>query len=161
MISKKKDVPELKVKKEKPCDICGSLFLGNSNYRYCSQSCRKVAQKNQQISFAKKNPDAMKGYNKKRIEKNSSAWRDKWDKERKEIILILGGKCCVQTCNVTNRYHLHIDYIPTMKGTGFRHPRHRRWVIDHIDSFRLLCANHHYELTLTGKIEGTKITQSK
>jgi hypothetical protein len=54
---------------------------------------------------------------------------------------------------------LHVDYIPTMRGSKFRHPRHLRWVMDHIQDFRILCANHHYELTLTGQIEGTDITQ--
>ena len=28
-----------------------------------------------------------------------------------------------------------------------------------VEIFRILCANHHYELTLTGKIEGTDIVQ--
>ena len=48
-----------------------------------------------------------------------------------------------------------------MIGTGFRHPRHKKWVLDNIKDFRLLCANHHYELTLSGKIKGTNIKQKR
>jgi len=41
----------------------------------------------------------------------------------------------------------------------YRHPRHLGFVMANLDAFRLLCANHHYELTLTGAIAGTDITQ--
>jgi hypothetical protein len=38
-------------------------------------------------------------------------------------------------------------------------PRLLAYIRKNKDNFRLLCANHHYELTLTGMIEGTDITQ--
>jgi hypothetical protein len=102
-------------------------------------------------------PGAMKEYNKRRLAKNPGAYREKSRRDRTESIRLLGGKCCV--CGVTNPNWLHVDYIPTNKNSPYRHPRHLRFVKDHLNEFRLLCANHHYELTLTGKIEGTEITQ--
>lgn len=62
-------------------------------------------------------------------------------------------------CGVDNPFWLHVDYIPTSRGEQYRHPRHFKYVSEHLDDFRILCANHHYELTLTGRIEGTDITQ--
>lgn len=108
-------------------------------------------------TFKRKYPEAMKKYNENRKSKNPTVWKDRWNSDREEIIDKLGGKCVV--CPVKNPLHLHIDYAPTMIGTGVRHPRHKAWVLRNIKDFRLLCANHHYELTLTGRIEGTKITQ--
>jgi hypothetical protein len=34
-----------------------------------------------------------------------------------------------------------------------------RFTLANLKLFRILCANHHYELTLTGKIVGTDIVQ--
>ena len=96
-------------------------------------------------------------YNKNRTEKNPTIWQEKTRKERLEIIALLGGSCVV--CAANNPNWLHVDYIPTTRGKPYRHPRHLRFVREHMNEFRLLCANHHYELTLTGKIEGTDITQ--
>jgi len=76
---------------------------------------------------------------------------------RLRILELLGGACVV--CGATNPSWLHVDYIPTSRDLKYRHPRHYRYVADHVDDFRILCANHHYELTLTGRIEGTEITQ--
>lgn len=101
----------------------------------------------------------MRQYNKNREAKNPTVWKDKVANERSKIIDALGGKCCVENCNVENKNWLHVDYIPTMIGTGFRHPRHFKWVMDNLSDFRLLCANHHYELTITGRIQGSTITQ--
>lgn len=158
MINEKKPVPSVTIEKEtRICIVCNKEFMGFKNHVLCSDKCRKVRRNTQRDVFFEKHPDAMKAYNKNRVEANPDVWKKKWDSEREEIIEKLGGKCTV--CPVTNIYHLHIDYIPTMRGTGKRHPRHKRWVLDHITDFRLLCANHHYELTLTGKIEGTNITQ--
>lgn len=109
------------------------------------------------MKFKEAHPDAMKGYNQTRKEKDPDVWKNKYRSERNEVIQKLGGKCLA--CNVSNPNWLHIDYIPTMIGTGYRHPRHKKWMLDNIKDFRLLCANHHYELTLTGKIEGSSITQ--
>ncbi len=127
----------------------------------CSKECRQTKDRASQLKFREANPNVMQKYNKTRVEKNPNVWRDKTGRERLKIIESLGSKCCVEHCNVINPLHLHIDYIPTMIGTGFRHPRHKKWVLDNLKDFRLLCANHHYELTITGSIENTDITQKR
>ncbi len=101
----------------------------------------------------------MDQYNANRLAKNPGAWRDQARSGRLRVLAMLGGRCIV--CGVTNPSWLHADYIPTSIGKKYRHPRGVAWVRDHIEDFRLLCANHHYELTLTGKIEGTDITQQR
>lgn len=144
------------------CIICNTEYKAVAPLqKTCSLQCRKIHYAGNIKKFHHSNPEAMKEYNKNRLLKNPNAWKDKLHKERSHIIGLLGGKCCVKKCNVKNIYHLHIDYIPTMIGTGYRHPRHRAWVVENIKDFRLLCANHHYELTITGKIEGTNITQKQ
>ena len=92
-----------------------------------------------------------------RAVKNPGMWREKHRAERSQAIALLGGGCVV--CGVTNPNWLHIDYVPTTNGKPYRHPRHLKFIREHEADFRLLCANHHYELTLTGKIAGTPITQ--
>ena len=77
--------------------------------------------------------------------------------DRLAILELLGGQCVV--CGTDNPSWLHADYIPTTRSLRFRHPRHLAFMREHIEDFRVLCANHHYELTLTGRIEGTDITQ--
>lgn len=99
----------------------------------------------------------MTKYNKARLIKNPGAWRDKHRRERLEAIRLLGGKCVV--CGAINPNWLHVDYVPTTNGKPYRHPRHLKYIREHLEDFRLLCANHHYELTLTGQIQGTEITQ--
>lgn len=143
-------------KKEIVCAICHNTFFGHLNHKYCGDQCREIASKQQQGGFKVKNPKAHRRYNRNR---RPNYWRDKQQSERLEIVTSLGGKCCV--CDITNPNWLHVDYIPTMQGTGLRHPKHKSYVLRHVEDFRLLCANHHYELSITGKIEGTDITQPR
>lgn len=150
--------PHLCSKVSISCAVCGTSFFGRTIDKYCSDPCREVINKAQQQSFKAKNPGKMRIYNQNRKTKNPNVWKDKTRRARLKIVALLGGKCLV--CKVSNPNWLHVDYIPTMRGTGFRHPRHEKWVITHIADFRLLCANHHYEFTLTGAIKGTTITQA-
>lgn len=157
---------KVKYKREQPtikdpdriCTICqGSYKAVSPLQKTCSKECRAKLYTGSRAKFYESNPDAIKTYNQRRKDKDPDVWKNKYRKEREEVIEKLGGKCIA--CEVTNPNWLHIDYIPTMIGTGYRHPRHKKWVLDNIKDFRLLCANHHYELTLTGKIEGTLIVQ--
>ncbi len=142
------------------CVICYSPYKAVAPLqKTCSRECRKKKNKTLQIKFKLRNPDKEKEYRENRVNKNPNIWKQKHKNERLEIIKRLGGKCAA--CGHGNPIHLHIDYIPTMIGTGYRHPRHKRWVLDHLEDFRLLCANHHYELTTTGEIQGTNITQQR
>ena len=150
-----------KVPKERSCRFCSAVFKvitrGDANRQYCSLSCSRKATEKKTALWRADHPDAMKKYNGNRVTKNPSAYADEKRNQRRRIIAALGGKCVV--CGVDNINWLHIDYIPTTRGKPLRHPRHAKWVLAHIEDFRLLCANHHYELTLTGRIEGTGITQ--
>lgn len=142
------------------CTICSETYCAVAPLqKTCSKECRRIKDNKHQQVFKENHPDAMKKYNENRVAKNPNVWKKKTSETRLEIVNKLGSQCCVENCEVTNPYHLHVDYIPTMIGTGFRHPRHKRWMLDNIKDFRLLCANHHYELTITGKIEGSIITQ--
>lgn len=149
----------LNLRSEKICVVCEEKFMGTIVQVTCSEKCRKIKNNRSIEKFHKNNPNMMKVYNKNRVNKNPDVWKEKWNSGREEIIIKLGGVCSVPECNVTKHTWLHIDYIPTMIGSKYRHPRHKRWVLDNIKDFRLLCANHHYELTLTGEIEGTNIKQ--
>lgn len=158
---KKKEMPTIK-NPDRICVICGSQYKAVSPLqKTCSIDCRSKHYAKLTKSFKERNPDVMKMYNRNRVSKNPNVWKEKQAKDRIEIINALGGVCCVEGCGASNPNCLHADYIPTMQGTGFRHPRHRKWVMDNIKDFRLLCANHHYELSITGMIEGTNITQEK
>lgn len=142
------------------CVICKSKYKAVAPLqKTCSEECRKTKNRQAQEKFKLRHPEKQKEYNENRKNKNPDVWKDKYQEERQEIINTLGGKCIV--CDHDNPKHLHVDYIPTMIGTGYRHPRHKRWVLDNIKDFRLLCANHHYELTTTGEIEGTNIKQKR
>jgi hypothetical protein len=112
------------------------------------------------LAFYERNPrsEYMAEVNRRRTARNPGMWAGKARAERLEEIRLLGGGCAV--CGVTNPSWLHVDYIPTTNGKPYRHPRHLKYVREHLGDFRLLCANHHYELTLTGKIAGTTITQN-
>ena len=147
--------------KERPCRLCGTVFSimdrHSANRRYCSQACAKRANTKRTLLWHEAHPDAMARYNKSRVAKEPGIWRAKHRQERVEAIRLLGGCCLV--CGVENPNWLHIDYIPTTNGKPYRHPRHLKYIRDHATDFRLLCANHHYELTLTGTIAGTRITQ--
>ena len=147
--------------KTRECSLCGKSFpitsAKDANRKYCSQKCSKKANTKRVSSWMLEHPDAMKKYNQARVAKNPGAGKDKSRKDRKEIIKLLGEKCIV--CGVSNQNWLHVDYIETTRNKPYRHPRHLKYIREHLSGFRLLCANHHYELTLTGKIEGTDITQ--
>jgi hypothetical protein len=99
----------------------------------------------------------MKRYNANRVAKDPEVWKRTAAGRRVQMLEMLGGKCVV--CGVSNPLWLHMDYISGSRGLKYRHPRHIAYVRQHLDEFRVLCANHHYELTLSGAIEGTAITQ--
>jgi hypothetical protein len=147
--------------KERPCRHCGKKFpiitRSDANRQHCSKACAKAHNAKRIGEWHVEHPGAMQQYNENRIQKHPDTWRNKTRGERLEIITLLGGKCIV--CGITNVNWLHVDYIPTTRNTPYRHPRHLKYVREHLKEFRLLCANHHYELTLTGRIEGTEITQ--
>jgi|GEM_PF-5990033 len=147
--------------KERNCRQCEKVFQvltrGDANRQYCSQRCSKKANAKKIRGWTDEHPDAMKQYNANRTSKNPRVWSEKWNKDRTSIISLLGGKCIV--CGATNPFWLHVDYIPTTRNKLHRHPRHLAYISRYKEDFRLLCANHHYELTLTGMIEGTDITQ--
>lgn len=124
---------------------------------HCSKECSKLANAKRVKTWNAEHPEAMKRYNANRKAKNPGAYRDKARRERIEIIEMLGGECVV--CGASNPHWLHADFIPTQRNERYRHPRHIAFVRRNKEKFRLLCANHHYELTLTGAIEGTDITQ--
>lgn len=147
--------------KTRLCRLCGAEFKvitrGDCNRQYCSEACSKRANTKRLADWWNKHPGAMKRYNTTRVQKSPSVWREKCRAERLETIRLLGGHCIV--CAVSNPNWLHVDYIPTTRNKPYRHPRHLAHIRKHLQEFRLLCANHHYELTLTGRIEGTAITQ--
>jgi len=99
----------------------------------------------------------MKRYNQNRKTKDPLVWKKQHRATRMKILNLLGAKCVV--CGVENPLWLHVDFIPTQRNEQYRHPRHLAFVRRNPDLFRVLCANHHYELTLSGAIEGSDITQ--
>jgi hypothetical protein len=148
--------------KERKCKLCGNPFKlitrADANRQYCSQKCSKKANTKRIMDWNTKHLKERKQmYYENQKQKNPTIWQDKHRSERLEAIRLLGGKCVV--CGVTNPNWLHLDYIPTTRGKSYRHPRHLAYIREHTNEFRLLCANHHYELTLTGRIEGSEITQ--
>jgi hypothetical protein len=147
--------------KTRSCRHCGSAFQvrerADANRQHCSKACAKNHNAKIVGDWRSVHPDSMTTYNRTRLAKNPGAWREKSRSERAEIIAMLGGRCIV--CGASNPVWLHADYIPTTRDRPFRHPRHIAFVRVNASDFRVLCANHHYELTLTGRIEGTDITQ--
>lgn len=145
------------------CRWCGKMYLAippNNNQRSCSEKCSGEFNDFMEARWRKAYPDRVEVHRQKRKDGHPDMWREKARQERLETLRILGGKCIV--CGVDNPNWLHIDYAPgSDEFEGKRHPRHIAFIIRNKDKFRLLCANHHYELTLTGKIEGTDITQVK
>lgn len=157
----KRELPTIK-NPNRICTICGSEYKAVAPLqKTCSKECRAKKDKKHQEVFHSNNPGIMKSYNQTRREKDPDVWKRKYRRDRIEIFNALGGKCCVEKCKTRNPLHFHFDYIPTMIGTGYRHPRHKAWVLEHLSDFRLICANHHYELTITGQIEGSPITQQR
>lgn len=151
----------LGLERERACRHCGTKFLivhrGDANRWHCSKQCVKNHHSKSISTWHAEHPGVIQKYNRQRLLKNPGTWREKYRSGRSTIIAALGGTCIV--CHVTNTNWLQVDYKPTGKDLAFRHPRHPRFVLAHLEDFRLLCANHHYELTLTGRIEGTDITQ--
>jgi hypothetical protein len=149
------------VTKTRQCRHCGGDFEVNgvrdANRQHCSRQCAKNHSAKTVRSWQVDNPEMMKVYRQNQMAKNPSYGRDRAEKRRRDILELLGGACRV--CGVTNPHWLHVDFIPTSRGIQYRHPRHFAYVSQHVDLFRILCANHHYELTITGKIDGTGITQ--
>ena len=147
--------------KTRNCQHCGKPFqlrsAGDANRKHCSQNCAKAHNRKRIKEWNDEHPDMMKQYNANRVAKNPNVYQTQRQQERLKMIELLGGKCIV--CGADNPWWLHVDYIPTTRNKPYRHPRHLRYIREHLSDFRLLCANHHYELTLTGRIEGTDITQ--
>ena len=148
--------------KTRKCLECGQEFQvvtrgDDANRKYCSYRCSKLANGKKIRAWNGDHPEAMKTYNRNRVAKEPGAYKRQAREHRLKILELLGGRCCV--CGVTNTNWLHVDYIPTMRGTGGRHSRHLKFVRENSEDFRILCANHHYELTITGTIEGTSIVQ--
>ena len=129
----------------------------DANRQHCSKRCAKRHHTKTVGDWRKDHPNAMARYNQRRLAKTPGAWKEKARAGRLAIIALLDGHCVA--CRTSNPLWLHVDYIPTTRDKPFRHPRHLAYIRDHREDFRLLCANHHYELTLTGRIEGVDITQ--
>lgn len=147
--------------KTRSCRHCGGDFevreRADANRQHCSKQCAKKHNSKTVQEWLTDNPTAMKTYNKHRVAKNPRVWQQKARSERERIIALLGGACVV--CGTRTLYWLHVDFIPTTRASRFRHPRHYAYVSRHRKQFRVLCANHHYELTLAGRIEGTDLIQ--
>lgn len=147
--------------KERSCRHCGKMFpivtRSDANRQHCSKACAKSHNAKRIKEWHDDNPEKMNQYNANRVSKKPTVWQEQRRKDRLTIIELLGGKCVV--CGVNNPNWLHVDYIPTTRDQPYRHPRHLKYIREHLELFRLLCANHHYELTLTRKIDGTDITQ--
>lgn len=149
--------------KVRNCKLCNTEFSvisqADANRRYCSKECSKNSHTKRIRQWNEENLTTEKSrqYRINWLNKNEGYDAARKKKERLEILSALGG-CCV-VCGVTKTVWLHVDYIPTCVGKKYRHSRGKRFVLDNIRDFRILCANHHYELTLTGAIEGTDITQ--
>ena len=147
--------------KTRQCSHCrgsfGVMTRGDNARKYCSEKCSKRAAAKKTKLWMQAHPEAMETYNQKRVAKNPGVWIEKHRKERGAILEALGGHCVVPHCRVARQCWLHVDFLPTTRDRPFRHPRHPGYILKHLSEFRLLCANHHYELTLTGAIEGTNI----
>ena len=146
---------------QRECRTCSTPFTvaerADANRQYCSQKCAKEAARKGSITWGRLHPERQATYRATRIKKNPTLWRDKRREERRRILEILGSKCLA--CGAINPNWLHVDYVPTTRHERYRHSRTLKFTLEHPDLFRILCANHHYELTLTGKIEGTNIVQ--
>lgn len=130
---------------------------GDANRQHCSKECAKNHNAKSVKAWRDSHPEANRVYRQNYLKKKPAFDRDRWQNRRGRILELLGGRCVV--CGVNNPFWLHVDYIPTCRDKQYRHPRHFKYVSEHLDEFRILCANHHYELTLTGAIAGTDITQ--
>lgn len=145
------------------CRHCGNEFevltRADAARQHCSKQCSKASSQKKVRVFAERHPERRDVYRASQLAKNPNYERDAARRKRQMVLDMLGGACVV--CGVTNPSWLHLDYIPTSIGAKYRHSRGPKFVREHLDDFRLLCANHHYELTLTGRIEGTEIVQAR
>jgi hypothetical protein len=146
---------------KRACRHCGREFevreRADANRQHCSKECAKNHNAKRIRAWVAEHPESRKVYRANQLARDPEYERKRWQDRRGRIINLLGGKCIV--CGVSNPHWLHVDFIPTGRDSEFRHPRHYKYVSEHLNLFRILCANHHYELTLTGRIEGTSITQ--
>lgn len=146
---------------DRKCRCCEKPFVvserADANRQYCSQACARLAARKGSVVWLRLHPEKHAEYSRNAKNKNPHVWRDRRRRDRATILEILGGKCLV--CGVDNPSWLHVDYIPTTKNERYRHSRTLKFVRANITLFRVLCANHHYELTLTGRIDGTDIVQ--
>lgn len=150
---------------ERTCKQCGTVFplvtRADANRQYCTQACAKrAASKIADKWLGEREPGWRHEYYITQTAKNPGRWVEKHRSERTQKLELLGGMCAVPDCGVTNPLWLHIDFIPTTRNSPYRHPRGIAYIRRNLNLFRLLCANHHYELTLTGKIEGSDVTQT-
>lgn len=147
--------------KTRRCGHCGTSFgvktRSDANRKYCARACSRAAQKQKQNAWAEAHPGHRGFYREGELARRPDIDRERSQSRRSSAIDALGGKCVV--CGVTKTAWLEIDYIPTTRGLPFRHPKHAGFVLKNLKDFRLLCANHHRELTTTGRIDGTEITQ--
>lgn len=147
--------------REKTCRHCGENFLASGpaecNRQYCSKRCARSHVEKRVAGWSKANAAGIQTRKRERIAKIPGFHAEKAKEKRAAVLALLGGRCVV--CAVDNPSWLHVDYIPGTRGSRHRHPRHLAFVRSHHTEFRILCANHHYELTLTGRIEGTEIGQ--
>jgi hypothetical protein len=130
---------------------------GDCNRQHCSKECAKNHNAKQIKAWRAGNKHTTPTYRANQLAKDPEYERRATAERRQRILDLLGGKCVV--CFADKPSWLHVDYIPTGRGEPYRHPRHYRFVSENRHLFRILCANHHYELTLTGAIEGTDIRQ--
>jgi len=146
---------------DRKCPVCGGSFTckdrSDSNRKYCSQNCSRKASNKGIKKWMHLHPEKLKEYRTNQILKNPKYNALVRRAQRAKILEMLGGKCVV--CGVDNPNWLHVDYIPTTRNEQFRHPRTLTFTRKNPHLFRILCANHHYELTLTGRIDGTEISQ--
>lgn len=147
--------------KSRACLHCTVTFQvltrGDANRRHCSKECAKNHNAKRVGNWQRENLEVMRGYGSAWRNRNPDYYKARAGKKRQEILDLLGGACVV--CGVTKPSWLHVDYVHGSRGLPFRHPRHLSYIEQHVEDFRVLCANHHYELTLTGRIEGTSIMQ--
>lgn len=141
---------------------CGKSFElppGGNARKYCSKECSKNASAKRVKMWNEENltTERTRAYREKYLSKNPTVDSERKKRDRLEILAALGGAC--EACGVTKTVWLHVDFKPTCRDLQYRHARHKAYVLANLDKFRILCANHHYELTLTGTIEGTDITQ--
>lgn len=140
--------------RNRACLICKKAFDIEGNKKYCSRKCSRRAAQKQTAAWRTANPGHMRVYNRNRPPGYDVTKRAAY---RLKAIEALGGRCVV--CGIEDPLWLEIDFIETTRGKPHRHPRHANFVLQNLARFRLLCCNHHRELSTTGMIRGTDIRQ--